>query len=176
MFADVVSDAALLGRLERDVAQYHAIDNVGIALEFLARNVQSYRMDAGRGGQLSAHRVQRTQQRRSRHEWLTARLGVLFDRGAMKLKGCSGGYIKQSPRAGCRSASGSHRAAPLRRGQETNMRGHLLTSCFALALLGNTAMSAGLAVAQQPPPAAEPQQQQQEAPMTDKVSLYKAGH
>jgi hypothetical protein len=56
------------------------------------------------------------------------------------------------------------------------MRGHLLTSCFALALLGNTAMSAGLAVAQQPPPAAEPQQQQQEAPMTDKVSLYKAGH
>ena len=45
MFADVVSDAALLGRLERDVAQYHAIDNVGIALEFLARNVQSYRMD-----------------------------------------------------------------------------------------------------------------------------------
>jgi hypothetical protein len=42
------------------------------------------------------------------------------------------------------------------------MRGHLLTSCFALALLGNTAMSAGLAVAQQPPPAAEPQQQQQQ--------------
>src|SRR3954466_12234472 len=35
MFADVVSDAAVLGRLERDVAQYHAIDNVGIALEFL---------------------------------------------------------------------------------------------------------------------------------------------
>jgi hypothetical protein len=34
------------------------------------------------------------------------------------------------------------------------MRGHLLTGCFALALLGNTAMSVGLAVAQQPPPAA----------------------
>jgi hypothetical protein len=45
MFADVVSDAALLGRLDRDVALYHAIDNVGIALEFLARNVRSYRMD-----------------------------------------------------------------------------------------------------------------------------------
>jgi hypothetical protein len=43
------------------------------------------------------------------------------------------------------------------------MRHHLLqTGCLALALLGSTALSASLAVAQQPAPAAEPQQQQQQ--------------
>ena len=43
------------------------------------------------------------------------------------------------------------------------MRRHLLqTGCFALALLGSTALGASLAVAQQPAPAAEPQQQQQQ--------------
>jgi hypothetical protein len=43
------------------------------------------------------------------------------------------------------------------------MRRNLLrTSSFVLALLGSTALSAGLAIAQQPPPAAEPQQQQQQ--------------
>jgi Protein of unknown function (DUF1236) len=43
------------------------------------------------------------------------------------------------------------------------MRRNLLrTSSFVLALLGSTALSAGLAIAQQPPPAGEPQQQQQQ--------------
>ena len=43
------------------------------------------------------------------------------------------------------------------------MRRHLLqTGCFALALLGSTALGASLTVAQQPAPAAEPQQQQQQ--------------
>src|SRR3979409_2803124 len=43
------------------------------------------------------------------------------------------------------------------------MRRNLLrTSSFVLALLGNTALSAGLEIAQQPPPSAEPQQQQQQ--------------
>ena len=32
-----VAEAALLYRLQRDVAQYHVINNVGIVVEFLAR-------------------------------------------------------------------------------------------------------------------------------------------